>query len=57
MYMLMHLVHLLHDLQDLVCIFTTVVKFEVFTKVLLKIQVFWGDILCWLSSSLLVAWS
>jgi len=57
MYMLMHLVHLLHDLQDLFCIFTTIVKFEVFTKVLLKIRVFWDVILCWLSSSLLVAWS
>jgi len=31
-YMLMHFVHLLHDLQDLFCIFTTVVKFEVFTS-------------------------
>ena len=56
MYMLMHLVHLLHDLQDLFCIFTTLVKFEVFKKVLLKIRVFWDVILCWLSSSLLVAW-
>jgi hypothetical protein len=35
MYMLMRLVHLLHDLQDLFCIFT-IVKFEVFTKVLLE---------------------
>jgi len=41
MYILMHLVHLLHDLQDLLCIFTTLVKFDVFTKVFLKIQVFW----------------
>jgi hypothetical protein len=52
----MHLLHLLHDLQDLLCIFTTLVKFDVFTKVFLKIQVFWDVILCWLSSSLLVAW-
>jgi hypothetical protein len=29
----MHLLHLLHDLQDVLCIFTTFVKFDVFTKV------------------------
>jgi hypothetical protein len=44
MYMFMHLVHLLHDIQDLLCIFTTVVKLEVFTALLLKIQ-FW-DVFC-----------
>ena len=43
----MCLVYLLHDLQDLLCIFTTLMKSEVFISVLLKMQVFWDIILCW----------